>query len=327
MNKKILILVLLVLLILISIFSISYGEINISFIDSVKALFGMSDDYNNNIIQSIRLPRVIVGICVGAILSLSGLLTSIALRNPLADSGILGIQSGATIGALIAILVVPNLVVFLPLFSFIGGLLVFFALLILSTNKRGFNAKNIVLVGVALNAFAMSITGTISIVYADRFKNALGWLNGSLASISVLDMQVVFVYSFIFLIITCIIIPYVKILMLDDKAIFNIGYNPNKLRFLTTLVAVLMASISVAFVGVISFLGIISPQISRKLVGVDLKYLIPTSALLGSLLIISTDLIQRMIFSPMEIPVGILIGVIGAPTFIILARKELNGKS
>lgn len=325
MNKKIIVILLILLLLFISLLSISYGELSISLIESIKALFSKSDDYNNSVIQSIRLPRVIAGICVGSALSLSGLLTSIALRNPLADSGILGIQSGATIGALIAILVVPQFIYLLPLFSFIGGILVFFALLILTTSKRGFNAKNIVLVGVAINAFAMSITGTISIVYADRFKNALGWLNGSLATISVSDMKVILLYSLLFFIVTLICIPYIKILMLDDKAIYNIGYNPNILRFVITFIAVLMASISVAFVGVISFIGIIAPQIARRLVGVDLKYLIPTSALIGASLIVATDLFQRVLFAPMEIPVGILIGVIGAPIFISLARKELNG--
>ncbi len=316
------ILILILILLLVTILSISTGEIEISFNESIKSIFSSSSTFNNNIIQKIRLPRIIVGICVGAALSLSGLITSIALRNPLADSGILGIQSGATIGALITLLVIPSFVIFLPLFSFIGGLIVFLILLLITVSKRGFASKNIVLTGVALNAFATSIIGTLSIMYADRFKNALSWLNGSLSSISTQDMNIILIYTLICLLIVIILIPIIKILMLDDGAINNIGYNPNILRVIVTFVAVLLASISVAFVGVISFIGIIAPQISRKIVGVKLPYLISASTLIGAILIITTDLLQRVLFAPMEIPVGILIGVIGAPIFIILARRS-----
>ncbi len=324
MKNKILILSLLIILCLVSILSISIGEVEISFLESVKSLFYLSDDFNNNVVHSIRLPRVVAGICVGIALSLSGLLTSIALRNPLADSGILGIQSGATVGALIALLAIPSMVYYLPLFAFVGGILVFFVLLFLSTSKYGFSAKNIILIGVAINAFTVSITGTMSIVFAERYKNALSWLNGSIASISTTDMNAMIIYTSIFFVITIIAIPFIKILMLDDKAIFNIGYNPNKLRFLLTLLAVLLACISVSYVGVISFIGIIAPQIARKLVGVDVLDLVLTSSLIGALLIVSTDLFQRVLFAPIEVPVGILIGLIGAPVFVILARKEMH---
>lgn len=321
-KNSLIILVLLTILLIISIVSVSIGEIDISFTASIKSLFYQSTTFNNNIVNKIRLPRVIVGICVGIALSLSGLITSIALKNPLADSGILGIQSGATIGALVAILVVPSMIVYLPLFSFVGGLVVYFILLLVTLSKNGYSSKNIILSGVAVNAFATSITGTISIVYADKFKNALGWLNGSLASISVVDMKIIITYTTVFVLILLLFIPYLKILMLDDSAIANIGHNPNTIRFILTFLAVLLASISVAFVGVIAFVGIIAPQISRKIVGVNIVSLICTTMQIGAILVVGTDLLQRILFSPMEVPVGILIGVIGAPMFIILARRK-----
>lgn len=321
-KNNFIIIVLILILILVVMLSISQGEIDISFSESLKALLNKSTSFNNNVVNKIRLPRVVVGICVGVALSLSGLITSVALKNPLADSGILGIQSGATIGALIAILVLPSMIIYLPIFSFIGGIVVFLLLLLITVGKNGYSSKNIVLSGVAMNAFATSITGTIAIVYADRFKNALGWLNGSLSTISVTDMKVILIYTTILVIIILFFIPVIKILMLDDNAILNIGHNPNVLRFILTLLAVLLACISVAFVGVIAFIGIIAPQISRKLVGVNIGYLIVSSILIGAILVVGTDLLQRIIFSPMEVPVGILIGVIGAPMFIILARRK-----
>lgn len=322
MKNKIIFASLISILVLVVIISLSTGELDISIEESIKAIFNKSSTFNNNVINKIRLPRIIVGICVGVVLSVSGLLTSIALKNPLADSGILGIQSGATIGALIAILVLPTMIVYLPLFSFMGGIIVFIILIVTTYSKNGFLSKNIILTGVAVNAFATSITGTISIVYANKFKNALGWLNGSLSTISVADMKIILIYSLILLIVVIALSPLLKILMLDDNAISNVGHNPNLLRFIFTLLAVLLASISVAFVGVIAFIGIIAPQISRILVGTKLNHVLLTSGLIGAILVVGTDLIQRLMFSPMEVPVGILIGVIGAPMFVVLARRR-----
>ena len=304
-------------------YSLSTGEIDIALSDVFNSLLSRSSQYNNLVIQQIRVPRILAGIFIGATLSASGLLTNISMKNPLADSSILGIQSGATVGALIALLIVPTLVGLLPVFAFIGGLLAFSIIAITSSLKKNFQPQKVVLVGVAINSVSTSLIGVFTILYAERIKNALSWLNGSLVNISQTDLLTIVIYSTIIIALVFFLLPLAKILLLDDTAIINIGYNPKVLRMILSLVAVLLASISVSFAGIISFVGIIAPQIARRLVkDNDLKLRLIASMLVGSLLVVSADLIQRLIFSPTEIPVGVLIGLVGAPIFILLAGDD-----
>ncbi len=299
--------------------SLSYGEISMPPGEILAALFGRSSDYYNSLIANIRIPRVVSGALIGAALSTSGLLTSTALRNPLADSGILGIQSGATVGALTALLLFPSLAPFLPLFAFIGGLAAFTVLLLVSSAGRGYEPNRIVLIGVAVNSVGTSIIGIITLLNVYRIRDAITWLSGSLASISRSQMQIISVYTLIFILFTFFLIPLLKMLLLEDSAVTGLGYNPGILRITVSLCAVLLASAGVAFAGVISFIGIIAPQLARRIIGHRMEALLPASLLMGAVLVVLTDLLQRILFSPMEIPVGILIGIIGAPLFIVLA--------
>lgn len=322
MSKTNTLLLLLVVLVIISILSLSTGEIKIEFIEVIKGVFFQSSDYNNSLLHNLRLPRILAGIAIGAGLSVSGLLTSTALKNPLTDSGILGIQSGATIGALITLLLLPHLVGFLPLFAFLGGVTAFLILMLITTTAVGFNPGKIVLVGVAISSVGTSIIGVITLLNVYKLRDAITWLSGSLATISRNQMSVIGIYTIIFITLSFLLVPTLKVLLLEDSRIINLGYKPALLRGLVSLLAVMLASIGVAYAGIISFIGIIAPQLAKRLVGFNFTYLLPCSILVGSLLVVSTDLTQRVIFSPMEIPVGILIGVLGAPLFIILARRS-----
>jgi iron complex transport system permease protein len=150
-------------------------------------------------------------------------------------------------------------------------------------------------------------------------RNALTWLNGSIANVSRETMLIISIYSVLILIISALSMPVIKILLLSDNSIVNIGYNPSVLKLIISVIAVMLASVSVAFIGIISFIGIIAPAISKKIIGTQLKYQFICSSLIGSILLILADIVQRIIFSPTEIPVGILIGMIGAPVFIGLS--------
>lgn len=312
--------ILFLVLIFLCIISLSYGELSISFIDSIRGLLGKADSYTNSIILEIRMPRVVAGAFIGFCLSVSGLFTATSMRNPLADSSILGIQSGATIGGLLAILVFPSMLTFLPVFAFIGGLLAFTLLTFMASSKAGFKSNKIILVGVAINSLGTSIIGIITMSNSQELQNALTWLNGSLANVILPEAKIIAVYASLFIFISMLCIPILKILLLDDTNIISIGYNPNVLRFVIALIAVMLASIGVAYVGLIAFLGIIAPQIARRIVGSNYNFLVITSGLIGSIILVGTDLFQRFIFSPSEIPVGVLIGIFGATLFIFLAK-------
>lgn len=312
---------LVLIIIVLSILSITMGEYDITFKESILAVFGIGEAADISIVQDVRIPRLVAGLCVGATLSLSGIFIRSALKNPLADSGVLGIQTGATAFALFLILYVPTAYVLLPVAAFIGGMLAF-TIIILISQKRGLQTNNIILSGVAVNAFFSAIIGLLTVLNPNELRSALTYLNGSLANITTNEAKVILIYSAILIVIAFFLIPILKILRLDDVTINNLGINPAKYRLIASIFGVLLATVTVAFVGVIAFIGIIIPSISRKLVGSDIKDNIITSILLGSIVIVFSDFAQKIIFAPVEIPVGLIVGIFSAPVFLFIVRRQ-----
>lgn len=323
-NKKFTIAVILAVILVVIMFLLSlfYGSVRIPVRDVVNAWFQIGDERILIIVNQIRLPRAIVALVAGATLSGSGVLIKAVMRNPLADSGLLGIQSGASVVAMFLILVAGNYIEYLPIASFFGGLIAFAIIMVLSF-KDGINTVRMILAGVAVNAFFGSIMGLLTIYNRDELQNALGWLNGSLASVTLNEMYVMIAYGLFALLIGALLIPKCNLLLLDDSTLHNLGERVTRTRILVSVGSVLLASVSVSIIGVIGFVGLIMPHIGRLLVGSNHYKLYPVSILLGSLLVMGADLIQKIIFSPMEIPVGIIISMIGTPFFLYLLRKEV----
>lgn len=324
-NKKrtIVFLCTLTLLFCFIILSITSGGSSIGFSDVVDAIFNYDtlSETTKTIIFKIRFPRMIAAIFAGATLAASGILIKAVVRNPLADTGLLGIQSGASFVAMIILIIFPNLLAWLPLAAFFGGLTAYILLNILAF-KNGIHPLRLVLAGVAVNSLFGSAIGMINIFYSDRIQNALSWLNGSFANVSVDDAKIIVLYSLISLTVAIFCIPKCNLLALDDLTILNLGENLNVIRFILSTIAVLLSSVSVAIVGVISFVGLVVPHIGRMLVGSNHKVLLPFSMLLGSVLVLGADTLQVILFAPMEVPVGIIISALGAPFFLFLLRKE-----
>ncbi len=323
-NKRELTILLLTLscYLVIAVFSLSYGDSNIGFINSIYALLGKGDNTSIIIVQSIRLPRMLAATIAGSTLALSGLLTRTALKNPLADSSILGIQSGASVFALYAILVAPNLSSLLPLFAFIGGSIAFILVMIFAYN-RGFNPIRLVLSGVAINSFFTAITSIITINHVNELQNSIQWTSGSLVGVSTSEMTTMLIYSVIAILLVFIASPMLQMLKLDDKMLISLGKNPNLFRLIICVLAVMLASISLAYVGIIAFVGIIAPHVSQLLKLSSVRLSIIMTMLVGAILVVGVDAISKVIFVN-EIPVGSLIGVLGAPLFLYLLRGEKN---
>ncbi len=322
MNKKrIFFLSLIIILIVLSILNLSVGEYDISFKNSILAVFNIGNEQDINFILNVRLPRTIVAIIVGSTLSVSGYYMRYALKNPLADSSILGIQSGATTLNLIMVLYFPLAYYIRPLIAFIGGLIAF-SLTILVTKKEKISSSTLILSGVIVNAFFTSIIGVLSILNPRKLQSALMYLNGSLVSITLNDSIFILIVGVILLLLSFYLIPILKILLLDDINISNLGLNPIKYRIIAAVFSILLASITVSFVGVISFIGIIIPSISKKIINGNIKEEILLSILLGANLVLLSDFMQRIIFAPMEIPVGLVIGLICTPLFLFILRRN-----
>ena len=312
-----------VILILTILISIRIGSVSVSMTD-IAAAFKNGGGGTAGIIRDIRIPRMIMAVLVGANLAVSGVLLQSVMQNPMADPGITGISSGASVAAMILMLYVPGMTTALPVFGFLGGVMAC-ALIYSLAWKQGLSAVRIILAGVAVNSMLGGVTSLISLLNSEELSGVLSWLNGELGKKSWTQVQAMLIYSVIGLLAAFLLPRCCDTLALGDKNTRSLGYNPNLLRLLISGVAVFLAGISTAYVGVIGFIGLVVPHISRMLMGSEHRYLIPYSALMGATLLLAADTIGRTVISPYEIPVGVITTVCGGPFFLYLLRKDSKG--
>ncbi|ALS01854.1 ABC transporter [Enterococcus silesiacus] len=340
-----LILMFLVVLIFLSIvYSLINGQANISIEDIVQILLnkvsggrlgsleGVTSHSAVNIIWFVRTPRVILAVFVGMGLAITGAVMQAVVQNPLADPYILGISSGASLGATFAILVGFGTGSIFSQFglafgAFVGAMAAAFGVLVLSGIGGRMTSVKLVLSGSVIGALCSSISSFI--VYlannAEGMKTVTFWAMGSLASASwnklgVLSVVVVLITSF-FLFQHRIL----NVMLLGDEAAITLGVPLAKYRQLYLLLAALLTGVIVAYSGMIGFVGLIIPHIVRGLIGSDHKRLLPIVALSGALFMIWADVLSRIMIPNVELPIGIITSVIGAPLFIyIIVKKGYN---
>lgn len=323
--------ILFVLLVLAILLAICWGSYAMSPMDVVRTLLGNGTKLQHITIFTLRLPRMIVALLVGVALSTAGGLLQTITKNDLADSGILGINAGAALAAVVFISVqgdsyyqaLGSLSIFvLPFVAMLGALLA--ALLIYKlAYRRGIQPQRLLLIGIGVN---IAITALISFYSfkgsAQDYNRILVWTSGSLWGSS---------WSYAFAIAPMILfICYLvyrehrkmDVMVLGDEVAIGLGVDVEKERKKLLLYAVLLAGCATAVAGSISFLGLLAPHIAKKLVGPRHKQFLFVSALLSSMLILVADSFSRNLFSPLEIPVGITISLIGVPYFIYLMMKE-----
>ncbi|WP_310605591.1 FecCD family ABC transporter permease [Anaerosporobacter sp.] len=313
-------LIMVILLLVVVAVSISVGSVSVpirQIIDSVINGTGGS----GGIVRDIRIPRVVMGLLVGANLAVAGVLLQGVMGNPLADPGITGISSGASVVVMLVMLYFPKASASIPLYGFVGSMLACSIIYLLAW-KDGIAAIRIILAGVAVNAVLGGVTSMISILNSENLTGVLSWLNGNLGKKGWSDVRMLLIYTMVGLVCVIPLSKSCNLLALGDKNAKSLGYNPNVLRILISLVAVFLAGISTAYVGVIGFIGLVVPHISRMIMGTDHKVLLPFSALLGSTLLVLADTLGRTITAPYEIPVGIVMTIIGGPFFLYLLRKD-----
>ncbi len=310
---------LLILLVLLT----TVGSVNLSFGEIISALINDDNKMVTTIVYKMRLPRNILAVLVGANLAVSGVLLQSVMKNPLADPGITGVSTGASVAAIIILLVAPQFTNILPIAAFIGGAIACM-LVFLMAYKNGLKPGSIVLAGVAINTILGGVISYLSTMYSDRIQSAMLWLNGSLATKTWADVEMLFIYSIVGLIVSLLLIRSANVLQLGDDAATNLGFNVNLTRLLISVVAVFLAATSTAVVGVISFVGLIVPHISRMIMGSDHKFTIPFSIILGSMVLLVADTLGRTIGGAVEIPVGVIMSIVGGPFFLYLLRKRGN---
>lgn len=310
-----------ILLLIFVVISIGMGSVYISPLETIQTIFTRSEEMATTIIWDLRIPRVAVAAIVGVNLALSGALLQAVMRNPLADPGLTGVSSGASVTVLAIMLVFPNFTSFIPIAAMIGGTIAVAIVYALAWKKNTISPVRIILAGVAVNAIFGGITGLLSILYSDRLPAALQWMNGSLGGKGMGDVAVLLPYSMIGWVLALFCIRSANLLSLGEKVASNLGENTNRIRILLSLVAVYLAAVSVSIVGLLGFVGLIVPHMARLIVGTNYRFVIPMSMVLGAVVLVIADTIGRTLFAPLDLPAGIIMAMVGGPYFLYLMRK------
>jgi iron complex transport system permease protein len=334
-NKKnrfiIVIIILAVLSLLTLILSLNVGSFSIKPLDVVKTLLGQGTRTQELVLFNMRLPRIIIAVLVGTALALAGTVLQGITKNDLADPGILGISSGAALAVVIYIYFmngnvydgINNLTIFtIPIVALSGGVVGAFLVYSLAW-KKGISASRLILVGIGVNAAFNALLIVFQLRFTSQeFNRVMVWISGSIWGTSWSYVIATLPWILVFIILTIYKARYLDILNLGDQLSIGLGVKVEKERRILLMYAVALAGVATAVAGTISFLGLISPHIARKLVGPKHKVLLPTSALVGTFILLLADTISRSMFAPIEIPVGIVVSIIGVPYFIYLILKE-----
>lgn len=321
MLKKIFAFIFLIILLIILLFvAIRSGSINLTYTQIFNGLF-IKYDEEFATIYDLRFPRILVAILAGAGLSVSGVMFQAVMKNPLADPGTIGISSGASFISMIVTFMFPKLYFLSPLFAFIGGVLACILVYTLSW-KDGLKPLRVILVGVAVNAVFVGLLNAINAMSGGSQNSVTAIVNANIAQKTWKDVSLLSTYISIGMLLALIFSGRCNLLALEDKTIKSLGINVNRLRIYISAISLLLIGISTAVVGVIGFIGLIVPHMSRMLVGNDNRVLIPYSMILGAFVMLLADTVGRIIIMPFEIPIGVFMSVFGGPFFIILLRKS-----
>lgn len=306
--------------------NIGVGEYPIPPLDVIKTVLHLPTenvDDLNFIVNTLRLPRMLVAALVGLALGVSGTIMQGLTRNPLASPDILGISAGAGLVAVTLIVVVqdvPSGVI--PLAAFGGALLV--ALLIYLLAWRGGDSPlRLILVGIGLGAVTGALT-SLMITFGDVYdvQRALIWLTGSVYARSWDEFWALLPWALIFVPLAFLLARELNTLNLGEDVARGLGTQPAWHRCLLMLTAVALAGATVAAAGTIGFVGLMAPHICRRLVGPDHVGLLPTAGVVGALIVVAADLVGRTLFAPIELPCGLITAAVGAPFFIYLLWQQ-----
>jgi cobalamin transport system permease protein len=281
--------------------------------------------FDSEILWQIRVPRVVLAALVGLMLSISGVILQGILRNPLADPYILGISAGGAVGAAISIAIGSHFLLLwvgsVPVTAFIFALLAVFIVYELSKAAGKTSSETLILAGVALSAFCAAILSLI-IIMTGNLQSIYFWLLGSLSSANWSNVITVIPAALIGGAIAYFFSKELNALLLGEEMATTLGVDVENTRLILIGTASLMTAAAVSVSGLIGFVGLIVPHWIRLIVGPNHRILIPVTALSGMLFMVVADTFARTVLSPMEIPIGIIMALVGAPFFLYLLRRR-----
>ena len=312
------------ILVILAFTGICLGSVRITVSDIVRAVFNPSSISRNTayIIRNLRIPRILSAILTGSSLALCGVVFQSVFRNPMADSYVLGVSSGASFFVGLGFVVGISFVdVSLPVVAFCGSILTTALLFLISRRNTG----TLLLSGIALNFFLSAMT-TLTIYLSNRqADNILFWTLGSLGSSSWPRLLILCVVTIAATLVVGRNTEAMDLLLMDDSTAISSGLNVKAVRIILLVTASIVTATVVCFCGIIGFVGLMSPHFMRILVGPKHRRLLPLSMLMGAVILLFADIVCRSLIAPSELPIGIITSVLGAPVFLMLLRRKRHG--
>lgn len=318
-------LIALLLTLWVMIWNVGTGEYPISPVDVVKTILGMDTGNTDHsfVVNTLRLPRALVAWLVGAMLALAGGIMQSLTRNALASPDITGVTAGASLGAVLLLVVFPQATtISLPVAAMSGGLIVAFLIYLLAW-RHGDSPIRLILVGIGLTA-VLSAAQAILLLRVDieRVQRALYWLTGSIYARSWEHLWALLPWCAVFIPLTLFAARHLNAIHLGEEVARGLGSRVQWQRGLLLLTSVALTGAAISQVGAIGFVGLMAPHMARRLVGPAHEGSQPVSALIGGLIVLLSDFIGRTLFAPIEVPAGIVIALVGAPFFIYLLWRQ-----
>ncbi len=291
--------------------------------DSITATW---KDSSEIIFFRIRLPRILLALLIGAALAVAGVTYQALFKNPMADPYIIGVSSGAAFGANLAILTGLSVSVFglstISIYAFIGSLAVTFLVYNIARIGRKIHIETLLLAGIAIGAFLSAMSSFMMYVAGDKLHQMVYWTMGGLWSSTWDDVAAIVVFIIIGIAIIALKARTLNLLLMGDETAQHLGVEVEREKRILLTASSLITAFAVSVSGLIGFVGLVIPHIMRIVVGPDHRILIPTSALFGAIFLIFADTVARTIFSPTELPVGIITAFFGGPFFAYLLIKR-----
>ena len=313
--------------------SLSVGDVVFAVYDSLRSSVPIDAPGQgplHDIVWLLRMPRILMAACIGAGLATSGVIMQAIVKNPLADPYILGVSSGASLGATAAILLGVGVSLgenFVGIAAFIGAFAISLAIVFIANMGGRANAVKLLLAGMALSAVCSAFSSFIVYFANDKdgIQSITYWLMGSMAGAKWSTLQVMIPMSIIIPLFFYTQSKILNLMLLGDDTAITLGVDLHRYRQTYLLVSALLVGFAVYAAGMIGFVGLIVPHVSRMLVGADHRRLLPIAALSGAIFLVWADVLCRIVIPQTELPIGILISMIGAPCFIYLMVKRTYG--
>ena len=303
--------------------AVNTGSLQVGPMQLLSGLF-VSYDETVSTIYDLRLPRILIAMVGGAATAVAGVLLQAAIRNPLADPGIIGVSAGASFAAVLVTAFFPMLLFFTPVFAFAGGLVAFGLVYSLSW-RGGLSPLRIILVGVAVGAMFTGLMSAFDSGTGSTMSGVASLVDANITMKTWDDFATLAVYAAIGLALALLMAKRCDLLALEDKTARSLGLNVDRARIATSAAGVLLASVSTAIIGPISLLGLLVPHIARILVGTSHRVLVPYAIVLGAFTLLLADTIGRTVAAPYEISAAVIMSIVGGPLFIVLLRRARSG--